>query len=382
MNNGDTGQPVHELARYLAGDGADYDALRAAWPGLPSDRGAALAWVLTQPDLAGVVFQADPAEDAPQPARKTAWTAAEILTTSFPEPRWTIPGLIPEGLVSLAGRPKLGKSWLALQVACAVGTGGKALGRDVTAGQVLYLALEDSPRRLQKRMRLQHWPATAAVDFYTEWPDLATPAGLDPLRAAVEARGYTLVIIDTLSRAATFDQLDPTISTRVMAGLQRLAIDRGLTVLVIDHHRKRNGFEANVIDDVLGATGKAAVLDAALGLYREHGKREAELVVTGRDLEDTELALEWDGTTCTWQALGLAGEVKAKTRNAEILAVLRRSNPDPLTGTEIASETGYDRGDVNRLLADLETMGFVYRLPKQGRTIPYALTQKGIDYAQ
>lgn len=377
-----TTQPVHELARYLAGDGADYDALRAAWPGLPSDRGAALAWVLTQPDLAGVVFQADPAEDAPQPARKTAWTAAEILTTSFPDPRWIVPGLIPEGLVSLAGRPKLGKSWLALQVACAVGTGGKALGRDVTAGQVLYLALEDSPRRLKSRMQAQRWPATEAVDFYTEWPDLATAAGMDPLRAAIEARGYALVIIDTLSRAAAFDQMDPASSTWVMAGLQRLAIDRGLTVLVIDHHRKRNGFDSDVIDDVLGATGKTAVLDAALGLYRERGKREAKLVVSGRDLEDAELALEWDGATCTWQCLGNTGEVIAKTRSAEIIAVLRRSHPDALTGNDIAQETGYDRGDVTRLLAELENGGFVYRCPKVGKSIPYTLTQKGVDYGQ
>jgi len=64
--NGDTG-PVHELARYLAGDGADYDALRATWPDLPTDRRAALLWVQGRPDLAGVVFQADPAGDAPQP---------------------------------------------------------------------------------------------------------------------------------------------------------------------------------------------------------------------------------------------------------------------------------------------------------------------------
>jgi RecA-family ATPase len=57
---------------------------------------------------------------------------------------------VPEGCILLAGPPKVGKSWLTLGLGLSVASGGKALGRiDVTAGQVLYLALEDTPRRLK-----------------------------------------------------------------------------------------------------------------------------------------------------------------------------------------------------------------------------------------
>ena len=52
----------------------------------------------------------------------------------------------------LAGRPKAGKSWLALNLAEAIANGGKVLGVDVEQGDVLYLALEDNPRRLQQRL--------------------------------------------------------------------------------------------------------------------------------------------------------------------------------------------------------------------------------------
>jgi hypothetical protein len=62
-----------------------------------------------------------------QAAHKTTWTAAELLATQFPEPRWAVPDLVPVGLSFLAGRPKVGKSWLALQMAIAVGTGGRVL---------------------------------------------------------------------------------------------------------------------------------------------------------------------------------------------------------------------------------------------------------------
>jgi RecA-family ATPase len=63
-------------------------------------------------------------------------------------------GDVDEGVTLLAGAPKLGKSWLMLNVAVAVASGGKAFGSiDVEQGAVLYLAVDDNGRRLQKRLR-------------------------------------------------------------------------------------------------------------------------------------------------------------------------------------------------------------------------------------
>src|SRR6478735_3104121 len=88
-------------------------------------------------------------------ARRTSWTAAELLAADLPRPRWAVDGLFPEGLAFMAGAPKLGKSWLALSLGIAVGCGGVALSKvDVDQGDVLYLALEDNARRLQERLRL------------------------------------------------------------------------------------------------------------------------------------------------------------------------------------------------------------------------------------
>ncbi len=55
---------------------------------------------------------------------KTSYTGDELSDAEFPDPVWLVPGLIPVGLVVLAGRPKLGKSWMALQLAGAVASGG------------------------------------------------------------------------------------------------------------------------------------------------------------------------------------------------------------------------------------------------------------------
>ncbi len=110
---------------------------------------------ITDPRHTGVAFdQPAAAPQPPRPRRKLGrQSAADLLRKELPPVRYVVPGYIAEGLTVLAGRPKLGKSWLALDLAVAVATGGAALGSiRVEQGDVLYLALEDNERRLQKRL--------------------------------------------------------------------------------------------------------------------------------------------------------------------------------------------------------------------------------------
>ena len=71
---------------------------------------------------------------------------------TFDPIKYVVPGYIVEGLTLLAGKPKIGKSWLLLHAAIAVARGEFALGNvHCIEGDVLYCALEDGPRRLQSR---------------------------------------------------------------------------------------------------------------------------------------------------------------------------------------------------------------------------------------
>ena len=65
------------------------------------------------------------------------FSAAELQGRVFPPIKWIVPGILPEGLTLLAGKPKLGKSWLALDIAVAVASGGSVLGRECEPGPVL-----------------------------------------------------------------------------------------------------------------------------------------------------------------------------------------------------------------------------------------------------
>ncbi|MCZ3056475.1 helicase RepA family protein, partial [Acinetobacter baumannii] len=85
-------------------------------------------------------------------------------------------GYVVEGLTLFAGNPKIGKSWFCLDVGLAVSLGGECLGGVICdQGEVLYLALEDNDRRLNKRIGMllpfverRDWPE--AFHYTTAFP--------------------------------------------------------------------------------------------------------------------------------------------------------------------------------------------------------------------
>lgn len=308
--------------------------------------------------------------------QRQGWTVRELLEADFPEPKWAVPGLLPMGLTMLAGRPKLGKSWLSLQMAIAVGTGGKLLGLDVPKGKVLYLALEDSARRLKKRLEQQQAPKETDVKLYDEWP-LLEEGGIASIFQAVDEAGYNLVVIDTISRAlGRADQMDQGEMTELLGSLQRLAMNREITLLLVDHHRKAgSGGDGDVIDDVMGATSKVGVADAAMGLYRRRGERTATLKVTGRDIDDREMIITFDRALCCWHYEGEAEQVKSNTVQAEILGALEQLG-GKATKTQVARFLGKQPSNISAEMNELVMKGRVTRGTRNGREIPYLLVEE------
>src|SRR5215208_5779649 len=183
--------------------------------------------------------------DRPTPGQpRTAWTAAELLAEDFPEPKWAVPGIIPEGCTLLAGPPKVGKSWLTLGLGLSVASGSKALGAvDVLPGSVLYLALEDTPRRLKSRLvKIRAGdPAPAAMTLATICPPL--PEGGDKrismwLDRHPDAR---LVVVDVFTRMR--GPTPPGVSVyqadyAAVAQMKSVADANGVAVVLVVHVRK------------------------------------------------------------------------------------------------------------------------------------------------
>jgi hypothetical protein len=262
--------------------------------------------------------------------RRTRWTAAELLAEQFPEPRWSVPGLVPEGLTLFVGAPKVGKSWLQLGLGIAVASGGRALGRIlVEEGDVLYLALEDHPRRLQERLRKVLAGGEPPKRLTVELACPPLPLGGrnligDWVQGHPEAR---LVMVDVLARvrgvpangipAYDADYL-------AVAAAKELADEHGIAVVVAHHDRKLKA-DDDWLDAVSGTHGLAGAADTIVVLSRTRGKADGHLRITGRDVDEAEHALTFDPLLGSWTLLeGPALDHLVGDTRAAILGYLRQ----------------------------------------------------------
>ena len=273
-----------------------------------------------------------------------------------------------------------GKSWLVLQIALSVASGGVVLGERVEQGPVLCLALEDPPRRLKERMVRQGWllglPADFMKmgDFETQISDLRDGGG-ERLARQIELKGYRYLVIDTLSRSVYGDQSDVEAMTLALAPIQAIAHARSCAVVMVDHHRKLFGADFDAVTDILGSTAKGAMADSIWGLYKERGKAGAKLAITGRDIEERTLALTFDSMLGCWQNDGDADELELTERRQEILDALEDLGRAGVV--DIAKAIGQPKSHTYSRLQDLVNAGLIQR-QAEGRRVFYELSSDDI----
>src|SRR5258706_15730155 len=102
----------------------------------------------------------------------------DIMSRAFEPIKWVVPRYLSEGFLVLAGRQKLGKTWLAIDWSLAVATGGVAMGSiNCEQGDVLYIDMENGPRRIQSRIATlfpdeRNRPDLSRLEWVTEAPQL------------------------------------------------------------------------------------------------------------------------------------------------------------------------------------------------------------------
>ena len=318
----------------------------------------------------GVVKAADKGKK--QHPRLDSYTAHELQRMELPPLRWVIDGLIVVGLWILAGPPKVGKSYLVMDLLLALSTGGLALGKiRVDETTVCYLALEDNARRL--RFRLSHlaldesgWPHT--VHFINSAPRL--DAGLLPALEAWldEHPGCRIIVIDTLARVRGKRNREDdsyTADSSVMEGLQEIAMRRDLAVMILHHVRKAPGID--IFETVSGTYGLTGPADGLMILQRTRGEADATLHITGRDVEERELALSFDGRAGSWKLMGDAQHYAQSTARRTLVETVT-AKPG-LTPKEIAELAGVKRDSCRHLLIRLRDEGKL-RSDDKGRNYP------------
>ena len=292
-------------------------------------------------------------------------TLKDIRNMKRTEPNWIIKNLLPEGLAIFAGAPKIGKSWLALQIAKAIASGEDVLNEQTKPGAILYLALEDGAGRIDERTTIQQWRDDLDADFLTigmfesEIHDFRN-GGRERLERMIEQRGYRLIVIDTLSRAIRGDQDKVRDMTRDLAPFQEIAHKHNCACVLIHHTRKplKDRSTDDYVSEVMGSRAIAAMADTVWVLSRERNKATARLAVTGRDIEERNLILSMDWERGLWSVERDADAVTLTEREKEILDVLKRGKARL---AEIANATGQDKSNQLGRLEKLTRMGLAKR---------------------
>ena len=296
---------------------------------------------------------------------------SELMQKVFPEPKWFVERLIPEGLTLLAGPSKIGKSFLAWNLACAIAHGGVALSSIPVSEKrkVLYMALEDPEQQLQERLDMM-CPDGVPTDLeyvtHSEVDGLKMNSkGLESLETYINETGIEMVIIDTwqhlcpptLKKGTSYET-----DYETMIPVRNLAHDHNIGILLVMHTTKGQDV-LNPFNNIQGSTGNQAGSDTMLLLSR--GQQGPTLHVTGRRILEEEYALTLsDGV---WKLEGDAEEYRRSDERNQLLDILREAGIDGCTVKDLSNETKKDSGWVSRALKSMARDGLVTQPKTRGK---------------
>lgn len=237
-------------------------------------------------------------------SRMKVFKANVLKRLEFEPLRTPVKNLVVEGLTLLCGASKIGKSWLMLDLCCCVASGRPFLERETDAGSVLYLALEDSERRLKSRLCVLHEDPTEALQFVTQAKTL--DAGLiDDLRDWVRhVDDPRLIVIDTLQkvRGVTSGRVNAySLDYDVMAKLKQFADEQHVAVVLV-HHLNKARDVSDPFEKISGSTGLMGAADTTILVDRMRDSDDARLIYTGRDVCGNDICLRFSAGR--WNVIG------------------------------------------------------------------------------
>ena len=230
--------------------------------------------------------------------------AEELQNRTYEPTPFLVDELIPEGLHILAGAPKIGKSWLALWLCLCVSQGQPLWNFAVTQGEVLYLSLEDSYRRIQSRLFDLTEDAPSTLHFAIMADTLKHGLEQQIEQFLTEHPDTKLVVFDTLQRvrSAGSDSNLYANDYQDVGLLKQLADRHHIAILLIHHLRKLH--DDDPMNMISGSTGLSGAADSAFVLQKNaRSANAASLHCTGRDIPDRTLKLELGEEDHVWKLL-------------------------------------------------------------------------------
>ncbi len=216
------------------------------------------------------------------------------MSTLYKPTVFAVEGLLAQGLFILAGSPKVGKSWLALELCLAVAKGEKLFDRNTTQGSALYFCLEDSYPRIQSRLYELTDEPSDKLYFSLKADTIGSGLEEQIIKFKSEHDNLRLVVIDTLQMVRNETESSYGSDYAEIVPLKALAEQLGITIVLVHHLRK--AADSDPFNMISGSTGLSGATDGQLVLKKDRRcGGQAVLYATGRDIEDRELSLTRQG---------------------------------------------------------------------------------------
>ena len=221
-------------------------------------------------------------------------SAEELYYKQLTQPKLLIDGLLPNGLAVLSGDSKIGKSWLVLWLCLQISRGEPVWGRPTRQCGVVYLALEDTERRIQKRMihLIDEPPANMHISFHCGTIGESLEIQIRKMMAKYPDTG--IIFIDTLqlvrngkpSSANAYEK-----DYKDLAPIKALADEYDICIFMVHHTRKEKDKD-NVFNNSSGSVALTGAADTSFVLDKEnYFDNRAVLSITGRDVENRQMKL-------------------------------------------------------------------------------------------
>ncbi len=298
--------------------------------------------------------------------------AADIADTQD-GPRWLVEPLWARaGVGILGGAPKCCKSWLALEMALAVGSGQPCLGAFGVqdAGPVLVYMAEDAAPVVKARLsgicRHRGLDLGALPVHLITAPALRLDRACDQARLRTAVALYTprLLVLDPFVRLHRIDENDAGQVSAVLGYLREVQRAHDVAVLVVHHARKNGGGQAG--QSLRGSGDFFAWADSLLYMRRHRGRllltaehrgapapEPIDLELVGDEQAHLQIDLEPDSPNAQGSETPAPDQV--------VLAALTQAEA-PLTRTQLRARVRMRNERLGEALARLAAAGAVRRL--------------------
>ena len=250
----------------------------------------------------------------------SAISGAKLMDLEFMPQEFVVRGLLPKGLSILGGAPKIGKSWLMLELALRVAKGEPMWGMETKQGTVLYYCLEDTLKRIQQRLYCITENGPDNLLFETATGTLATNLEEEILLYIKKHPDMSLIIIDTFQMIRG-NKGDPSYGSDYddIQKLKRISDSQNVAILLVHHLRKMG--DRDPVNKLSGTTGISGAVDCVFILDKAARLEDvATLTCTGRDIQQRELELRFDQTNCVWNKISDNVEDETKKLPPEMIA--------------------------------------------------------------